>query len=43
MMLAASTVAFGFGFGVFVVLFAVLVFFVVRFVRDEGRRGRSGQ
>ena len=35
----ASTLAFGVGFGVFVVLFAVLLVAVVRFVRTQGRRG----
>lgn len=37
-LLAASTAAFAAGFGIFLVLLAVLVVFVVRFARDLGRR-----
>jgi hypothetical protein len=36
--LAASMVAFGFGFGIFVVLLAALTVLVVRFARQQGRR-----
>ena len=35
------SVAADFGFGVFAVLMVVLVFFVVRFSRSLGRKGRD--